>query len=278
MFKIHPASCCSFLLLLLSLAAAPPSTFAQFEIIPDEDADKKAAEVTPGLDAFGASPDEFTNETENSESGAFTPSKKSAGADDASKTASKKTSDALGTIKSTKPATSAATEPSVVRNGKTKKTAPNISRNTSNRTTASSKPFEEQFWQYLKANNYSNWAPVPGTSGGLYPGSGPHGALLKMYMNRTAVGNVEDLPEGSVIVKENYGEDQTLLAITVMYRAKGYNVKSGNWYWVKYNPDGTVARTSTEAGFKKIRGSVKSCIDCHTDAGGGDFVFFNDQK
>ncbi len=93
-----------------------------------------------------------------------------------------------------------------------------------------------------------------------------------------AAGNPADLPTGSVIVKENYDSEKELLGITVMYRAAGYYPKSGNWYWVKYNPDGTVARTSTDAGFKKIRGVVSSCIACHSDAGGGDFVFFNDEK
>ena len=138
--------------------------------------------------------------------------------------------------------------------------------------------FEEKFWTYLKSNAYENWAPVPNSKGDFYVGSSPHGAFLKMYLNRIAVGNPVDLPAGSIIVKENYNVDRsTLKAITVMYRSKAYNPDAGDWYWVKFNPDGTVDSSSVESGSKPIAGKVTSCIECHSDAGGDDFIFFNDK-
>lgn len=137
--------------------------------------------------------------------------------------------------------------------------------------------FEEKFWTYLKSNAYENWAPAPNSKGDFYVGSSPHGAFLKMYLNRVAVGNPAELPAGSIIVKENYHVDRsTIKAITVMYRSKAYNPANGDWYWVKFNPDGTVDSTSVESGSKPIAGKVTSCIECHSDAEGDDYIFFND--
>ena len=99
-----------------------------------------------------------------------------------------------------------------------------------------------------------------------------------MYLNRTAAGNPKDLPNGSIIIKENYGPDKkTLMAVTVMYRSKGYNPQAGDWYWAKYNPDGTIAKMPPEKGSMKIAGKAKGCIMCHGEtAEGNDFAFFND--
>jgi hypothetical protein len=108
-------------------------------------------------------------------------------------------------------------------------------------------------------------------------GDSPHGAFLKMYLNRTAAGNPKKLPNGSIVIKENYGPDQKqLMAVTVMYRAKGYNPKGGDWFWVKYNPNGTVARTPPEMGSMPIAGKAAGCINCHSGAVDDDFAFFND--
>ena len=146
------------------------------------------------------------------------------------------------------------------------------------RSSSNQGEFEKKFWMYLKSNAYENWAPAPGTGVDFYVGSSPHGAFLKMYLNRVAVGNPDTLPVGSIIVKENYSVDRaTLMAITVMYHSKGYNPDGGDWYWVKFNPDGTVVASSVETGAKPIAGKVSSCIDCHSDAGGNDFTFFNDK-
>jgi len=132
--------------------------------------------------------------------------------------------------------------------------------------------FEDRFWNYLQQANYENWAPLPGTATDFYPGQSPHGAFLKVYANRGAAGNPDKLPTGSIIIKENYNEQKQLGAITVMYRGKGYDREHNDWYWVKYNPDGSVAQKNGN----RLAGRVKGCADCHSGAGGGDFVFLND--
>lgn len=138
--------------------------------------------------------------------------------------------------------------------------------------------FEKKFWEYLDSNAYENWAPAPGQNGDFYQGRGPHGDFLKMYLNRTAAASPDELPNGSIIVKENYAADkETLAAITVMYRSKGYNKDAGDWYWIKYNPDGSIATTPEASGANKIMGKPNSCIECHGGAAGNDFTFFNDK-
>ena len=145
------------------------------------------------------------------------------------------------------------------------------------RVTTRQPTFEEKFWKYLESSHYRNWAPVPGTTGGVYAGQSPHGAMLKMYLNRTAVGNPDSLPNRSILVKENYSPDgKTLMAITVMYKTEGYNAEGGDWYWVKYLPGGKVDVKATPTASMKLAGKPTGCIECHSGAEGGDFAFFND--
>ena len=141
-----------------------------------------------------------------------------------------------------------------------------------------SKSFEQKLWDYINSSRYTNWAPVPGKSDDFAEGGSPHGAFVKMYLNRTAAGNPKELPNGSIVVKENYGpEKKELMAITVMYRSKDYNPEAGDWYWVKYNTDGTVAKAPPEMQSMPLAGKPMGCIKCHGEAAaGGDFAFLND--
>ena len=139
------------------------------------------------------------------------------------------------------------------------------------------KSYESQLWDWLNRAQYHNWAAAPGQKDAAYPGQSPHGAFLKMYLNRKASTDIKNLPHGSVIIKENFGKDgKTLMAVTIMFRTKGYDPKHNDWYWVKYNANGTVARTPPEKGNMKIAGKFSKCIECHSSAEGDDFVFFND--
>lgn len=157
----------------------------------------------------------------------------------------------------------------------------------------SGKTFEASFWQFLMGNNYKNWAPAPGQDGDFYSGQVPHGALLKMYINRSAASDVAGLQVGSVIVQENYRSDRSLKSISVMYRTEGFNPAANDWYWIEYKPDGTVVEqlsdesrqessevilASTSAKSTKLSGKSSSCIACHQRAAGSDFAFFNDQN
>lgn len=120
------------------------------------------------------------------------------------------------------------------------------------------KPEAASVWSYIESHDYrENWGYWPG-KGALYKGQEPHGALLTTYVNdlaKDALTNKADkMPHGSVIVKENYGPDKKLAAITVMYKAEdGYNPEHNDWFFMKRLADGTV----------EASGRVDSCQSCH---------------
>lgn len=153
-----------------------------------------------------------------------------------------------------------------------------------------SKSFEARFWQYLLSNNYKNWAPAAGQDGGFFGGSSAHGQLHKLYLNRTAAGNPETLPDASVIVMENYQSNKMLESISVMLRSKGSNPSQQDWYWITFGPDGSVIGSNNDnnsdgpvqqepnSSFVTTTGAMvlgSSCTQCHQKAPGGDLVFFN---
>jgi len=152
--------------------------------------------------------------------------------------------------------------------------------------------FEDQFWKYLVGNNYKNWSPGPNKSAGFVRGKEPHGPYVKTYVNRTAAGSVDDMELGSVVIMENYREDQSLKTISVMYRTAGFNPSGNDWYWIEYEPDGSVVPSANEADRPRNRirnvslttsskhrmmGKSAQCIQCHQSAAGNDFVFSNDR-
>lgn len=139
--------------------------------------------------------------------------------------------------------------------------------------------FQAALWDYLTKgeSRYKKWGAFPGKTTDIYEGESPHGAYLRIYANSAARSNGKNPPAGSIVVKENYGKDKkTLMAVTVMYKSKGYNAKAGDWYWIKYSPDGKTALTPKQKGSKPIAGRFQSCIQCHSDADGDDWLFVND--
>jgi hypothetical protein len=128
-------------------------------------------------------------------------------------------------------------------------------------------PDGEAFWTYIsQTNRYEKWEHWPGYDG-MYPGKSPHGAYLKLYANDIAIQAAKEgkpLPEGSILVKENYGKDKkTLVAITPMYKVKGYNPEDGDWFWTKYTKDGSI----------EAAGKVEGCIQCHRSVKADDYLF-----
>jgi len=127
-------------------------------------------------------------------------------------------------------------------------------------------------WKHITVDKpYTQWALWPG-KGEMYKGRQPHGAFLTTYVSKEAKQAIEGkegkFPQGSIIVKENYNSDKTLAAITVMYKDKGYNPQAGDWFWVKYKPDGTAS----------AQGKVKGCIKCHSARADNDYVFTGSMK
>ncbi len=128
-----------------------------------------------------------------------------------------------------------------------------------------------QLKEYItRLKPYTSWELWPG-KGKFYPGKEPHGALLTTYVNRTAYFSVKDgkgMGYGSIIVKENYDSNRKLVALTVMYKLKGYNPAGGDWFWAKYGPDGNTIAS----------GKVDACLQCHGKKKANDFIWTGEIK
>ncbi len=120
-----------------------------------------------------------------------------------------------------------------------------------------------------------------------YEGKKPHGNVLETLMSQVEV----DGHTGDVWVKQNYGgegvsaakvwenPDEWLKATTVMFkREDGYDADNANWFWVKYAPDGSVAKMDNGMAMagRVAKGMDMGCIACHGKAEGGDYIYTND--
>ncbi len=118
-------------------------------------------------------------------------------------------------------------------------------------------------WQHIAVDSsYTEWAAWPGMDGFLDSGA-PHGNEVKIFVNDVAAGSsTESMKNGAMVIKENYTPDRELAAVTVMYKVDGYNPEAGDWFWAKYQPDGSV----------DAAGKVEGCIQCHGGAVHNDYL------
>ena len=139
--------------------------------------------------------------------------------------------------------------------------------------------YSRQLWAKMKAKGLNS------TPANLYVGGPPHGPVREV---------LEAIIDGKrIIVKRNFGGEGVsvesvsqnraafLKAITVMAkREDGYDPENGDWFWVKYKPDGnlhTNAKGMKLAG-KVAKGMDKGCIFCHQSASGNDLVFIHNKE
>ncbi|MDF1552887.1 MAG: cytochrome P460 family protein [Deferrisomatales bacterium] len=128
-------------------------------------------------------------------------------------------------------------------------------------------PDGKALWTYMtKTSPYVGWGYWPGRYG-MYEGTEPHGAHLKVFANGPALRAAREgkpMPAGAIVVKENYGMDgKTLMAVTPMYKMNGYNPEGGDWFWAKYNADGSIDK----------EGKVGGCIKCHEAVKDQNWIF-----
>ncbi|WP_146585097.1 hypothetical protein [Puniceibacterium confluentis] len=121
-----------------------------------------------------------------------------------------------------------------------------------------------------------------------YAGTDPHGMMLETFY---LTAEIED-HLGALVVKRNYGPagvtvDEVLGdpaghlgAVTVMFqREPGYDDDTGNWFYAKYLPDGTLDRSPNDMALAGLvgKGADAGCIACHQGAG-PDYLFTTDAK
>ena len=104
-------------------------------------------------------------------------------------------------------------------------------------------------------------------------GKEPHGARQNVRANDVAIQGFAaesgPMPEGTMIVKENFNADKVLQGYTVMYKKLGYNPAAGDYFWASLGPDMKV----------KAEGKLAGCISCHTQASGAkDYIILSPRK
>lgn len=124
-----------------------------------------------------------------------------------------------------------------------------------------------ELWNYItKVSPYKEWRQWLDHQG-IQPGRAPHGPLHKVYVNENAFNSPKPpVQYGAIVVKENYSKTEELKAITVMYKVIDYNPKDGDWFWVKYTPQGKA----------KPFGKPAGCIGCHGTRAHNDFILVHE--
>ena len=127
-------------------------------------------------------------------------------------------------------------------------------------------PTAEAVWTYMEEAGFTdNWSFWPGR-GAFAESQVPHGLLVTAYLNPVAFdaisGAAGSVPEGSIIVKENYSPDRELMATTVMYKSAGFDPEHNDWFWLRRLADGTVAAS----------GQIEGCQNCHGMGADNDYL------
>jgi len=131
----------------------------------------------------------------------------------------------------------------------------------------------QELWKEIA--DYRKWDRFPGKEGdaqGFVSSAAPHGMFARIFVNQKNALR----EDGSIIIKENYGEkDETrLMALTVMKKIKGFNPDESDWFWVKYTAQGDIDKNEmglSMAG-KIGKGMSSGCIPCHSQAKDRDYI------
>ena len=127
----------------------------------------------------------------------------------------------------------------------------------------------DKLWKYFTEKSpYANWGFWPDHKG-IQPGRAPHGPFHKVFVNDTGLNSMNPPANyGTIVVKENYNKAEELKAVTIMYKIKGFNPDAGDWFWVKYSPDGKADKF----------GKPKGCVGCHGVRAKNDYIFVHEFK
>jgi hypothetical protein len=129
--------------------------------------------------------------------------------------------------------------------------------------------------------DYATWNDVEGNAPAIRKPfiASMHGKMLKLHANQAAqdafatwaaaghsAGGALSMPDGAIIVKENYNEaGDTLMAVTVMKKVSsfGSSSKAPGWFWIKAKPDLTPIENCDAEPPVMVYGSPAGCTGCH---------------
>jgi hypothetical protein len=103
-----------------------------------------------------------------------------------------------------------------------------------------------------------------------------YGYYMRVYINDTALkAKSATLPVGAILIREGqnmgantYAPNGQIMSYNLMYKAKGFNPKGGNWFWATYSGTGQV----------RDSGVLTECIKCHQTAWNNDYILGHDLK
>lgn len=124
----------------------------------------------------------------------------------------------------------------------------------------------ERLWvRITDETDFRNYGFWPGHEG-YRQGQAPHGPIHRIFVNEPLLSQLPldppVAPNGSIVVKENRLGDETLTGYTVMSKVEGYSPGTGDWFWARYEPDGSII----------AEGTVPGCISCHGGVQDNDYI------
>lgn len=111
--------------------------------------------------------------------------------------------------------------------------------------------------------SYSLFPNAEAVTAGTLNGSTAHGPLVRVSLNATAAGALQNgrlppgtrFPNGSVIFKEIQTSGGATIVYAVMYKDGGNRLASNGWLWAELYPTGSVAYSISNRG--------AGCTGCH---------------
>lgn len=136
---------------------------------------------------------------------------------------------------------------------------------------------DKQLYDMSKSTDGFTWFKNTGELLDKSSGSGHSFQFLRTRFNPTAATKLDStgrimadaiFPEGSLIVKELYGDANSLDRYAILYKDSDNSSADANgWVWGYINSDESVAVSATDKG--------NQCIGCHTQDGSIDYMLMN---
>jgi len=112
--------------------------------------------------------------------------------------------------------------------------------------------------------SYTPFPSLAGTSAGILSGSSAHQPQIRVSLNATARGALQNgrlpsqsaFPEGSIVFKEVLTSSGATSILAVMYKNENNSLAGNGWLWAEYRPGGGTQYSVNNRG--------GACTGCHS--------------